>query len=483
MLSDLILLIGGGACLVLILYAAAQLLPQRSRGKKGERRLLGEIAWLWTGKGDVVDFREIARIWRITPEVRNEPQPPPEYAREEIRQFHARWLTLPTVQGEKRQVIEGILSILDSQGNCPSVVQRNKNEAEAKYDKDVFALLAKVPLWQHSLAVAGHLAGGMKQAVMVPDALIAGLGHDLGKIPAYQDTLYRTGDHPILSIIALNRIPGFESMSNMDDISQAIRQHHQLAPENPLGTALKQADQKARLEEISRLSPAGQIRLEEEAGEEKPGEEAAPEVPPVLISKAKTPKKEQPSKSAADSEKTEEELTGSQAAGGQAEEHTPSPSTRDGDFLQDFDLETILDALKKRINRIEKGRWSIISTPEGHVLCQPDALWQEIKKAGRKAPELQLGDADEGTKRKYLGRIVERMSQELNAINTSLVAEGYHTAQCLIVMGSGKAFRVPLIPFRAEAFKALPSQLEALKGPGIRKMVQKVKLPNQESGA
>ena len=139
----------------------------------------------------------------------------------------------------------------------------------------------------------------------------------------------------------------------------------------------------------------------------------------------------------------------------------------------------ILDALKKRIDKVEKGRWSIISIPEGIVLCQPDALWQEIKTVDQNNPELLAGDADEETKRQIIGAVVERMSRELKAIETSQLGKGYHTAQCLVVSANSKAFKVPLIPFRAEAFNVLPSHLEVLKKRDIKRMVQKVKLPKQ----
>ncbi len=476
--SDLILLTGGGVCLVLIVYAGLQLLPQRSQGTKKERRLLGEIAWLWTGKtDDVVDFRDIARIWRITPEVRDEPSPPPEYTREEIRQFHSRWVTLPTVQDEKKQIIETILSILDRKGDCPSVVQRNKDEAENKYDKDVFEQLAQTSLWQHSLSVASHLADSMKQAVMIPDALLAGLGHDLGKVPAYQDALYRTGDHPVLSLIVLNRIPGYESMANTDDISQAIRQHHQLAPETPLGVALKKADQKTRLEEISRMSPTEkdlQLEITEKSEEDLPPSPKIEETGKVKPMKGKG-KKSQPPTQTADNKK--KQPTASRKKNGKKAKGTVS--NEDRGLAENLDLALILDALKRRINKVEKGRWSVISTPEGVVLCQPDALWQEIKNAGQNNPELLIGDADEERKRKIIGTVVKRMNHELKAIETSQLGKGYHTAQCLVISADGKAVKAPLIPFRAEAFYSLPSKLEFSKQPNLRRLVQKVKLPNQ----
>ncbi len=476
--SNLILLTGGGACFVLVVYAGLQLLPQRSQGTKKERRLLGEIAWLWTGKtDDVVDFRDIARIWRITPEVREEPLPPPEYTREEIRQFHSRWVTLPTVKNEKKQIIENILSILDHKGACPSVVQRNKNEAENKYDKDVFEQLAQVPLWQHSLSVASNLADSMKQAVMIPDALLAGLGHDLGKIPAYQEALYRTGDHPVLSLIVLNRIPGYESMANTDDISQAIRQHHQLAPETPLGVALKKADQKTRLEEISRMSPFGKdlpAETTKKFEEDLPPSPNIEEMGKIKPEKGKEKKSQTPTQPA--DNKKKQPIAPRKKKGKKVKD---TVANKDRGLAENLELAPILDALKKRINKVEKGRWSIISTPEGVVLCQPDALWQEIKNVGQNNPELLVGDADEETKRKIIGAVVKRMNHELKAIETSQLGKGYHTAQCLVIVADGKAVKAPLIPFRSEAFYSLPSRLEFSKQPNLRRLVQKVKLPNQ----
>ena len=486
-MTDIILLTGGGICLVLLVYAGLQLLPQQAQTRKNEHRLLGEIAWLWTGRSnDVVDFREIARIWRITPEVRDEPLPPPEYGREEIRQFHFRWVTLPTVQGEKKRIIEKILSILDRQGDCPSVVQRNKNEAESKYDQDVFQQLAQIPLWQHSLAVASNLADSMKQAVMIPDALIAGLGHDLGKIPAYQETLYRTGDHPILSLIVLNRIPGYESMSNLDDISQAIRQHHQLAPETPLGVALKKADKKTRLEEISRIAPTENDppqEITEKSGKELPPSPNIEETGKVKhgVGKEKGKEKEknvQPPKQ--DRRPADNQKKKSASRNKKVKKAKIAVSNKDRELAEKLELNLILDALKKRIDKVEKGRWSVISTPEGIVLCQPDALWWEIKNVDQNNPELLAGDADEATRRKIIGAVVKRMDQEFKAIETSHLGKGYYTVQCLVITANGKALKIPLIPFRGEeAFNLLPSQLEVSKLPNIKRLVQMVKLPNQ----
>ena len=457
--NDLVLVAGGGICCVLVVYAGYQLRPQnknnvQNRHNKNGNHHLAEISRLWTETGNkVIDFRSIARIWREPPEVITKAETSPEYNNPEIQKFHSEWISLPTVKSEKKRIIESILSLLDDKGDCPSVVQLNKNEAENKYDKDVFVKLAKISLWKHSLAVAQHVANSMKQGVMIPDALIAGLGHDLGKIPEYQKALYKTGDHPVLSIIALNRIPGYESMSNADDVSQAIKQHHHIAPESPLGIALKEADKKTRLEEISRMSLVGEPEKKTKKSQENP--------PPSPIYKER--------------EKTQPKIDKKMTALTVKKSSKANPDT---ELSISLDLRLLLSSLKKRIDKVEKGRWSIISTPEGIILCQQDALWHEIKRMNQDVPELLISDADEASKRKIIKNVIEQMEKELDAIETSLLGKGYYTVQCLIVSANGKAIKVPLIPFRGkEAFDLLPSQLEVTKTGSIKRLVQRIKLP------
>lgn len=434
----------------------------RTKGSEKEKKTLADVSSIWVGKKEILDFREIARIWRITPETR-EVQATPEYHRKEVAEFHAKWVQRPVVKSEKKAVIEGILSILDQHGDCPSVVQRNHSEAEKKYDRSVFDKLATVPLWRHSLDVAGNLAGRMKQAIMLPDALIAGLGHDLGKIPSYQDALYRTGDHPIVSIIALNRIPGYESLKNREDISLAIRQHHLVKAETPLGTDLKEADRDTRLAEISRLTdgPMPEPKKKEQS-ESKPEEPAVKKKVKKVQIKTEKPVAIETMKQVPPGPigRKEEE---------QFEYATP------GNGLPDLDLDKLLSSLKVRINKLEKGRWSIVSTLEGLVLAQPDEVWAQMKKQLGSSPDIQMADGDEARKREMLGQVVSRLDREKKAIADDLLRNGFHTTQCLVIMENDKAMKVPLIPFRVEAFAVLPSALESLKGSVLKRMVKKVK--------
>jgi hypothetical protein len=76
--------------------------------------------------------------------------------------------------------------------------------------------------------------------------------------------------------------------------------------------------------------------------------------------------------------------------------------------------------------------------------------------------------------------VVQRLAEEKKAVATELLGEGYYTTQCLVVTPSGKSMRVPLIPFRAEVFSAVPSKLEVLKSDVLNRMIKMVKVGNTQ---
>lgn len=86
-----------------------------------------------------------------------------------------------------------------------------------------------------------------------PPDLIVSLGHDIGKIPSYHDKLYSTGDHPLISVIILNRITEYASLANHVELDLIVRGHHNMKPDNLLTDLLKKSDQETRKEELAVL--------------------------------------------------------------------------------------------------------------------------------------------------------------------------------------------------------------------------------------
>ncbi|MDO3380511.1 HD domain-containing protein [Geoalkalibacter halelectricus] len=450
-MAEWLLLAGAGTGLGLLALAGRLLLIGRNPDKeaaetqtesahepwasttRSERRTLAEVSRIWTGRGQVVEFREIARLWR-EPNTQAPKEPVPDFHHPEIAAFHReRVAGRSLVKGAKKRVIEQILLLLDAQGECPSVVRRHKDEAEGKFDPDVFALLAQVSLREHALAVARTLARRLDQPVLLPDVLIIGLGHDLGKIPAYQGALYRSGDHPLISLIVLEQIPEYAALRGKDELSEAIRQHHLLKPESPLGRDLKKADQQVRREEIGRLT--------------RPLAKETQDAPATKKSDAQAPRPQAPD----------------QTAPARPDQAPPSW----------FDAQGFLEALKERVNKLENGRWSVVSSPDGYVYAQPDALWSLLRAQAGEDPVVLVAHADEDARRMLLLSVVTELERR-KAVAGELLIAGHYAARVTVAMDSGKSFEAMLVPFRVEAFGTTPSMLEATKISRLRKMVQTI---------
>jgi hypothetical protein len=133
-------------------------------------------------------------------------------------------------------------------------VVNSHGEIEASLETGVYNRLARVTLREHALDTAGEMLRLLDPGPMTPMAIIAALGHDLGKIPAYRQQLYSLGDHPVISITILDKIPGFSEMPNKGDIITAIRDHHR-KPIDFFSIKLKEADQEARKKELARNFP------------------------------------------------------------------------------------------------------------------------------------------------------------------------------------------------------------------------------------
>lgn len=170
-----------------------------------------------------------------------------------------------------REVCAHVLTILDQEGDCPSVVnvQTYRNDTESSWDSNTYNLLGMTTLLEHSINVAEQiieLLTDIEAEHVIPDGIIAALTHDLGKAPSLQSQLYATGDHPIAAGASLAAINHFQELSDKDreEISKAVKHHHKnmdgLLPQN-----LRRADQQARQQEMD-WATAELVRLQQQRG-------------------------------------------------------------------------------------------------------------------------------------------------------------------------------------------------------------------------
>jgi hypothetical protein len=386
------------------------------------------------------------------------------------------------IYGKKKATIIAILTMLDRYGNCPSVVRNPKHpDVENKYSEDVFTMLGEIPLYEHSLAVATSMAQRVGRDILLPDALIVSLGHDIGKIPDYHEKGYSAGDHPIISSLTLNGIKEYSALSNKTDLDQIVRKHHDLNPAHPMAALLKECDQITRNAEISgKMKQAVQATRDEEAQTQTDPETKAQQSVEVQQGKPATTSFPQPS---ADPSEQKDHPLGLKETGKDAK-YTPERID-----IPWFNPDAMLTMLKDWINVVSQGRWGAVSMPDGIVYVNGNCLWGVVKKTAPEdtVPMLLSADADEATKRNLLFSIVWTLSeQRQGTVAADMIHPDYYMIPVTIISGSGKPITSPsgsaqlMTPFRAEAFGVLPSELENTKTAVLRKMVKTIKPINQE---
>lgn len=457
-------------------------LPFRTREVKGvEQAKLSNVSNIWAG--NKIYLKNIAKYWREQiGEVGGEQAAQmPVFKHEEINRFYSDIIAQqPIIKGPRKAIITKILEMLDNEGMCPSVVHGDKiKDPDSDFEESTFTKLAMVPLYLHSIAVARKFVSKTSEEILLPNILIAALGHDLGKIPAHHKNYYSTGDHPQISLIILSSIPEYVGLPNRSELDRIIRGHHQMVPSNPLAVALKQCDQEVRNDElgalISRNKPQEHIAEqnesdedEEEYKQESDMEEASSSV--ELTEAVQTPapltSSEQPEQSVA----TDHPL-GSEPKVQYKPNKVSLPTSLDTDAL--------LAAIKKQINQVERGsfgiQWNAISMPNGLVYVKTDGLWQAVLEVCPDDTSIRAAEGDEATKRDILYTVVWQLGAK-DAVATEMMGTNYYTIKTSVIGENDKISTWLLIPFRASAFGVLPSDLESTKPAILKKIVKAINL-------
>ena len=143
-----------------------------------------------------------------------------------------------------------------------------QGDVESGWEANTYQILAKTTLLDHSLNVAGQvvaLLSGLQAWHVIPDTMVAALGHDLGKLNHAHGTLYSLGEHPLASCAMLSSIPGFKELARKDEILRAIKLHHKM-PDGLLGKTLKKADQQARQKELEKWTDRERVEKDSRVG-------------------------------------------------------------------------------------------------------------------------------------------------------------------------------------------------------------------------
>lgn len=452
---------------------------------------LKDLSKLWAKGRDSgeLHIQELAPLWRDN--ILGQSSQAPVYIFENKRAAaffrshveQAPWFGNASAQ---RDVCYQILMMLEKEGSCPSVVKA-ADDVEASWDSNTYSLLGKTTLLDHTLNVAEEAVALLLDADaqhVIPDTLIAALGHDLGKLPSIQGHLYSLGEHPLAAGRVLAEIVLFKKLPKKEEISRAIKLHHK-RPEGLLGKTLKKADQQARQKELERA-------VEEVAEKENAQKEATPPPVETLPDPPKnTPEAEAPHEPAVRSEpvvtpplpSNASESSGLSSPGQGAgsawqaqadiygEEEAPAVKKRsDVPQLMDisawFDAQAFLDDLRPYINRITGRRFMGFSMADGYVYLQAKVLEEVARKQAEKAGAMDiatLGPKDK-TMQQVLLTIVNKLRVEDEVIARELVKEQYFGGYFLIHTQGGREMKGFYTPFHAEAFGSIAEMEHAKTG-------------------
>ena len=440
---------------VAILAGVTYLIFLLGKNKSAVQRKISleELSRLWTkDQAGEIHIAELAPIWREEKDL-GEPAHDYEFQHEQIIIFFrehielAPWFRDAVLQ---KEVCSQILLLLDKEGDCPSVVNA-ADDVEASWDSNTYTLLGKTTLLDHTLNVAAETIKLLIKADakhVIPDALIAALGHDLGKLPSIKGYLYSLGEHPLTAGRVLDGIAPFKQLAKKKEISRAVKLHHK-RPEGLLGKTLKKADQLARQKELEHA-----VEQLDDLGKKQ--QSTAPPVP------------QQGAKAAWQAQAD---------IYGETESHTKKKADAPAliDISKWFDAQDFLESLKPYINRVTGRRFMAFSMPDGHVYFQAKVIEEVARKQAEQAGRMAIATmaADDQTMRQVLFTVVHHLRVEHEVIARGLIKEQYFGGYFIITMKSSKTLKGFYTPFHAEAFGSI-AEMENDK-PGLLKNFISVK--------
>jgi len=412
---------------------------------------LSELAEIWaeSKRTGQVHIRDIAPLWRkstITEEDRSEYLF--KYSRIE-QWFQENIADQPWFnQAEAHtEICYQLLRMLEEEYPCPSVVIPS-NDVEASWDTNTYNMLGKTTLLDHTLHVAEQtisLLISSEANHVIPDAMVAALGHDIGKLPTNRTHLYSLGEHPLAAGRVLAEIKLFGELSRKEEISKAIKYHH-MRPEGLIGKTLKKADQKARQMELEDAvnQQKQQAGSDEEAGKEQ-----------VSLPAAENNLARQ-----ADADI----YGGNEKAASRSK--TSSGAINQINISRWFEPETFLDELRPYINRLEGRRFMAFSMPGGYVYFQPKVIEEVTRKLAEKGGAMDIATMADKDKsmQKVLFSVVEQFRSGHDMIARDLISDQYFGGYFTIKMQSGKTMKGYFTPFKAEAFGSIAELENNKKG-------------------
>ncbi|WP_163338791.1 HD domain-containing protein [Desulfopila sp. IMCC35008] len=425
---------------------------KKQTGDVGQQEIpLSELAEIWaeSKRTGQIHIRDIAPLWRKSTITEGERSEYTFKYPEVDDWFHTNISDQPWFnQAEAhREICYQLLRMLEAEDPSPSVVNPS-NDVEASWDTNTYNMLGRTSLLDHSLHVAEQTVALLIDAEahhVIPDAMVAALGHDIGKLPTNRTHLYSLGEHPLAAGRVLAETKLFGNLSRKEEISRAIKHHH-MRPEGLIGKILKKADQKAR-----------QMELEDAVNQQKQqaesGEETVDEATPLPAAENNLARQAD-----ADIYGRDEKVD--------SKNKTSSGAINQINISSWFEPDAFLDELKPYINRLEGRRFKAFSMPNGYVYFQARAIEEVTRKLAEKADAMDIATMADKDKsmQKVLYSVVEQFRTGHDMIARDLIKDQYFGGYFSIKMQSGKTMKGYFTPFKAEPFGSIAELENSKKG-------------------
>jgi len=411
-------------------------------GKPEQEKIpLAEISKTWVKgektvetKKEEIHIAELAHIWRMDNAQHDQDEIICEFQSARIQDFYQKQIQPLRDAAMQQAVCRQLLTLLDAEGQCPSVVNA-KDDFESSLNSNVYTILGKTNLIDHTLNVAEQillLLENTDNKFMAPDMLVAAIAHDLGKFPSRKGYLYSMGEHPLVAGQILVGIEEFERLQRKDEILKAVKLHHKKA-EGLLGKTLKRADQLARQMEydqtIARLPPADQDEIMEAMEE-------------VKVNKAKK---------------------GMELFSEEVESDKKSGVPKLVDISRWFVFQPFLNAMKPYINKVTGRQFMAFTMPNGYVYFQPKVLEEIARKQAEDAGVLNMASMEDDEMQGVLLSITRHLRQE-TVFAADLLKKDFFGGYFTINFKSGYTLKGYYTPCHAEAFGSIAVMEKAKTG-------------------
>ena len=469
---------GGILWLAIFLFSVASALLTFGRKKESptvKEIALRDLSVLWTKEGTkTIHIAELSPLWRDEKIIAEQNLKLPDLQNQRAAAFmetisQGAWFKKAPLQ---QAVCGQILKILDQEGHCPSVVNMT-GDVEGSWDENTYQILSKTTLLDHSLNVAEQVVRLLSESEswhVIPDTMVAALGHDLGKLKSMRGYLYSLGEHPLAAGRPLTGIVGFKELPKKEEILRAIKLHHKM-PEGLLGKTLKKADQLARqkeLEDIVAHHATSQLTIIEKSTDlllQQNDVASEKEAVPESAGQNTTDK-------AAAAWQAQSDIYGENS--GTEKDKNAADVPKLMDISAWFDAEQFLGELKPYINKMFGRRFLAFSMPDGHVYFQVKVLEEVARKQAERSRCMEIATMaqNDPTMRQVLLTIVNHLRGESDIIARGLIKDNFFGGYFTVTKKIGKNIKGYYTPFHAETFGSI-AEMEQSKSETLRNL-QKV---------